>query len=108
MRASDGVTQRAVFADGRLAGSIASFVMDGRTEITYWIGREFWGRGVVSRALALLLDTVPVRPLFARAAADNRGSLAVLRKAGFAVVGTDIGYANARAAEIEEAILRLD
>lgn len=64
--------------------------------------------GVASRALALLLELVPVRPLIGRAASDNAGSLKVLRKAGFEVVGTDTGFANARGAEIEETILRLD
>jgi RimJ/RimL family protein N-acetyltransferase len=103
----DGI-MRAVTADGRFVGSIASFVMDGDTEITYWIDRAFWGQSIASRALALFLDTVTVRPLFARAASDNLGSLRVLRKAGFAAVGTEISYANARGTEIEETILRLD
>src|SRR5438067_835637 len=64
-------------------------VMDGQQEITYWIDRSAWGQGVASRAVALLLDLVPVRPLHARAASDNAGSLAVLRRAGFRIVGTD-------------------
>ena len=108
VRARPDVTMRAVTADGRLVGSIASFVVDGDVELTYWIDRSFWGQGIASRALALFLDIVPVRPLFARAASDNVGSLKVLRKAGFAIIGTEISYANARRAEIEETILRLD
>ncbi|MFC1406950.1 MULTISPECIES: hypothetical protein [Streptacidiphilus] len=47
------------------------------------------------------------RPLYARAASDNAGSLAVLRRAGFAVIGTEVSYASARKAEIEETVLRL-
>ena len=107
VRTSPEVTTRAVTADGRLVGSIASFVVEGDTEITYWIDRSFWGRGIAGRALALLLEEVPVRPLFARAASDNGGSLAVLGKAGFRTIGTEISYANARGTEIEETILRL-
>jgi len=61
-----------------------------------------------SRALALLLESVPVRPLFARVASDNVGSLKVLQKAGFAITGTEISGANGRNAEIEETILRLN
>jgi RimJ/RimL family protein N-acetyltransferase len=83
VRTSPEGTMRAVTADGRLVGSIASFVVDGDTEVTYWIDRSFWGQGIASRALALLLDMVPVRPLYARAASDNVGSLKVLQKAGF-------------------------
>ncbi|WP_269321661.1 GNAT family N-acetyltransferase [Saccharothrix sp. NRRL B-16314] len=108
VRTSPGNTLRAVTRDGHLVGSIGSFVMDGDTEITYWIDRVTWGQGVAGRALALFLDTVRVRPLYARAASDNVGSLRVLHKAGFTTVGTEISYAPARNAEIEETILRLD
>jgi RimJ/RimL family protein N-acetyltransferase len=107
VRASPEGILRAVIADGRFVGSIASFVIDGDTEITYWIDRSHWGQGIASRALALFLDIVPVRPLYARAASDNVASLTVLRKAGFAIIGTEISYANARGTEIEETILRL-
>lgn len=101
-------TTRAVTVDGRLAGSIASFVVDGDTEVTYWIDRSFWGQGIAGRALALLLESVRVRPLFARAASDNVRSLKVLQRAGFAIIGTAISFASARNKEIEETILRLD
>lgn len=107
VRAAPDVTVRAVVHNGRLVGSISSFVMEGDTEITYWIDRSVWGQGVAGRALALLLDLVPVRPLYARAASDNVGSLRVLQRAGFAVVGTEISYANARRTDIEETVLRL-
>ncbi len=107
IRASPDVTMRAATADGRLVGSIASFVVDGDTELTYWIDRGFWGRGTASRALVLFLGTVRVRPLFARAASDNVWSLRVLEKAGFVVVGTEVSYANGRRGEIEETVLCL-
>jgi RimJ/RimL family protein N-acetyltransferase len=108
VRSDPAIVHRAIIADGRLAGTIASFVIDGDTEITYWIDRALWGRGIAGRAVAALLDLVPVRPLHARAASDNLGSLAVLKRAGFVVTGTETSYAPARAAEIEETILILD
>jgi RimJ/RimL family protein N-acetyltransferase len=46
VRALPEVTNRAVTVDGRLVGSIASFVVDGETEVTYWIDRSFWGQGI--------------------------------------------------------------
>jgi RimJ/RimL family protein N-acetyltransferase len=104
--APDG-TMRAVILGGRLVGSIAGFVREGDTEITYWIDRSVWGQGVAGQALALLLHMVSVRPVYARAASDNVGSLRVLQRAGFAIIGTEISYANARGTEIEETILRL-
>lgn len=107
LRTSPDITTRAVTRDGRLVGSIGCFVVEGDTEITYWIDRSAWGQGVAGAAVALFLDLIPVRPLYARAAGDNVGSLEVLRKAGFTVVGTETSYANGRNAEIEETVLRL-
>ena len=108
VRTSPEMNIRAVTVDGRLVGSIGSFVVDGDTEVTYWIDRPFWAQGIAGRALALLLESVRVRPLFARAASDNVRSLKVLQRAGFAIIGTEISFANGRKTEIEETILRLD
>jgi RimJ/RimL family protein N-acetyltransferase len=108
VRTSPEVIMRAITADGRLVGSIASFIIDGDTEVTYWIDRSFWGQGIASRALALFLESVPVRPLLARVASDNVGSLKVLLKAGFAITGTETSFANGRNTQIDERILRLD
>lgn len=108
LRSSTDLTLRAVTCDGRLVGSIGSFVLEGNTEVTYWIERAAWGKGIATRAVALLLDLVPTRPLHARAASDNAGSLRVLRKSGFKIIGTEISFAAARKGEIEETILRLD
>jgi len=101
------ITHRAITEDGRLVGSIACFVIEGDTEITYWLDRAVWGRGVASRALAVFLELVPTRPLRARAASDNIGSLKVLQRAGFTITGTEIAYAQARKTEIEETTLIL-
>ncbi|WP_027346872.1 GNAT family N-acetyltransferase [Hamadaea tsunoensis] len=108
IRSLPDATQHVITVDGRFAGTVGSYVMDGDTEVTYWVDRSFWGQGIAGQALALLLETVKVRPLFARAASDNTRSLRVLQRAGFRITGTDRGYANARKAEIEETILRLD
>ncbi len=108
VRTAPDITHRAVTCDGQLVGSIASFTVDGQTEITYWIDRAAWGQGIATRAVALLLELVPDRPLYARAASDNAGSLRVLHKSGFAAVGTEMSFATARNEEIEETILRLD
>jgi RimJ/RimL family protein N-acetyltransferase len=108
VRSSSGITLRAVTCEDDLVGSISAFVLDGRTEVTYWIDRAAWGRGIASRALELLLDLVPVRPLYARAASDNAGSLKVLQKSGFKVIGTENSFAPGRNSNIEETILRKD
>lgn len=108
VRSSPENVLRAVTCDGQFVGTISSFVADGQTEITYWIDRAAWGRGIATQALALLLELVPVRPIYARVASDNAGSMRVLRKSGFTIIGTEISFAPARQREIEETILRLD
>ncbi|WP_250033075.1 GNAT family N-acetyltransferase [Paractinoplanes maris] len=45
IRARADVTNRVVTLDGRLVGSIAAFVIEGDTEVTYWIDRSVWGAG---------------------------------------------------------------
>ncbi len=107
MRTSPEPTLRAVTRDGRLVGSLGSFVIDGDTEVTYWIDRSCWGQGGASEAVALLLDMIAVRPVYARAASDDVGSLRVLQKAGFSIIGTEVSFAPARRGDIEETILRL-
>lgn len=101
------VLERAITRDGDMVGHIASFVSEGETEITYWVDRAAWGQGVAGQAIEAFLRECVTRPVFARAAADNVGSLRVLQRAGFVEIGTGFGFANARHAEIEEKIFRL-
>src|SRR5262249_23455495 len=101
------VTARTVLVDERIAGTVLRSDDDGRPEVSYWIGREFWDRGVATAALTAFLTELTVRPLYARAAKDNAGSLRVLAKCGFRVVAQDRGFANARGAVIEEFLLEL-
>lgn len=108
VRQSPGVTLRAITSNGDLVGTISSFVIEDQTEVTYWLDRAVWGQGIASQALGLFLEAVSTRPLHARAASDNAGSLRVLEKAGFVRTGTETSFAPARATEIEETLLRLD
>jgi len=94
--------------NGLIVGSIAKFVMEGDAEITYWIDRIYWGQGIASTALTLFLKLELTRPLYGRTAFDNIGSQRVLEKCGFVRTGEDKGFANARQAESEEFIYRLE
>ncbi|QGN49277.1 GNAT family N-acetyltransferase [Micromonospora sp. WMMD558] len=107
VRADPAVMSRTVVVDGEVVGHVNVFPADGRTEVSYWIDPRRWGRGYATGALAALLGEVSRRPVHARAAKDNRASLAVLRKCGFVVTGEDRGYAHGRGAEVEEWILEL-
>ncbi|MFI1399706.1 GNAT family N-acetyltransferase [Streptomyces sp. NPDC020681] len=106
VRASDAVT-RTVVADGVVVGHAAVYGPPEELEVTYFIDRAHWGRGIATAALRALLELVPQRPLHARAAADNAGSIRVLEKCGFTVTGSDRGFANARGAETDEVLLTL-
>jgi RimJ/RimL family protein N-acetyltransferase len=106
IRASDAVL-RTVLADGDVVGSTAVYGEPGEREVTYWVDRAYWGRGIATAALRALLEEVPERPLYARAAADNTGSARVLEKCGFRLTARASGFANARGEEIDEIVLVL-
>lgn len=99
------ITTLTIVADGQVAGHIASFEQFGKPAVSYWLGRAFWGQGIATRALAELMRRIPTRPLYARAAKDNVGSIRVLEKCGFTVCGEDTGFAHARGKEVEEYVL---
>ena len=101
------VNNQTIILDNTIVGSIAKFVMHGDTEITYWIDKQFWGQGIATQALTLLLAIEKNRPIFGRVAFDNFGSQKVLEKCHFVKVGTDKGFANARQTVIEEFIYQL-
>lgn len=104
---SDTVVRKTVLLAGRVAGHVLSFEQEGKREVTYWLGKEYWGKGVASLALEEFLRHEATRPLYARAAKDNAGSIRVLQKCGFKISGEDTGYANARGEDVEELVLVL-
>ena len=108
IRGNDQNLMRTILVDGEVAGYLAHFEMFDQPQVSYWLSRDFWGRGIATAALAAFLKIITLRPLYARAVKDNRGSIRVLEKNGFVIVGEDRGFANGRGAEVEEVILRLD
>ncbi|MYW20813.1 GNAT family N-acetyltransferase [Streptomyces sp. SID2955] len=99
---------RTVLADGAVAGTAAVYGVAGEREVTYWIDRAYWGRGVATAALRGLLTEAPERPLYARAAPDNTASLRVLQKCGFREAARARGFADGRGREIDEVVLILE
>jgi RimJ/RimL family protein N-acetyltransferase len=108
LRADESVLTRAIVVDGEVTGTIGSWGAPGAREVTYWIGRSHWGKGIATGALSAFLAVDLSRPLHARVAYDNVASRRVLEKCGFRFIATDRGFAQARSAEIEEQVLRLD
>jgi RimJ/RimL family protein N-acetyltransferase len=83
VRADDANVVRTIVADGLVAGNIGSWQENGQQLLGYWVGREYWGRGVATQALALLIEEVSIRPLYAHVVEHNLGSIRVLEKCGF-------------------------
>jgi RimJ/RimL family protein N-acetyltransferase len=104
---NDAICKKTVLIDSAVAGYVTSFDQDAKREVSYWIGNQYWGKGIATKALTQFLAQMPTRPLHARVAKDNLASLRVLQKCGFSIVGEDRGYANARGAETEEYLLEL-
>jgi RimJ/RimL family protein N-acetyltransferase len=99
---------RTIIFNEQVAGSVSSYEDEGRPEVTYWLGKEYWGKGIATRALKVFLSNDnTVRPIYARVAKDNPGSRRVLEKCGFTVLSESKGFANARGQEIEELLLEL-
>lgn len=99
---------KTILFDGQVAGNVLSFEQFGEPEVSYWIGKPFWGKGIATRALIEFLNHITTRPLYARAAKDNSASIRVLEQCGFTIVGEDKGFSNARGEEVEEWILKLE
>ena len=89
-----------------VAGNIGCWQQSGDHLIGYWIGREYWGRGIATQALSEFLKHIQVRPLLAHVAKHNLGSIRVLEKCGFKFTATD-KVTDAGSSEVEEYILKL-
>lgn len=76
---------RTILVNGQVAGNVGSWPQGGVRLVGYWIGKEHWGRGVATRALAAFLQVVTERPLHAHVATHNGASIRVLEKCGFRV-----------------------
>ena len=101
-----GIIKTIVF-DGQVAGNIVSFSGDDEREVGYWIGREYWGKGIASKALTAFLAVEQTRPLYAHVAKHNIASQRVLEKCGFKFFGEDKDFSDTPGEEIEAVILIL-
>lgn len=81
----------AIEYNGKLAGSIGFVLKDNiyrkNAEIGYFIGREYWGRGIATIALGMIVgyvfDNFDVERVYAEPYAYNMASRKVLEKSGF-------------------------
>lgn len=108
-RESDDITALVIEVDGEVVGSIGSWTGDGERGVTFWLGREHWGKGIATRALAhFLANFERTRPIQATTAHDNVGSQRVLEKCGFRRVGGRRVFADSRGEELDDVFFCLD
>jgi RimJ/RimL family protein N-acetyltransferase len=105
--ANDALTNRTIVADGEVAGNIGCWEQDGKRLVGYWLGREFWGRGLATQALSELVEEVTARPLHAWVAASNAGSIRVLEKCGFVEVGSHTEHNERLGRSVDELLFEL-
>jgi len=98
--ADDSLIKKTIVEDGEVAGNILSWQQESRRLVGYWIGREFWGKGLATRALYELTEEITERPLHAWVAASNVSSIRVLEKCGFVRIGS-------RTTDVEELLYEL-
>jgi Acetyltransferases, including N-acetylases of ribosomal proteins len=85
------VTRFGIFLDGQMAGMIGLHpqqdVYRKNAEIGYWLGEPFWGQGIATKSLKLVLkygfDQLKINRIFASVFEYNTASMRVLEKCGF-------------------------
>lgn len=81
----------AIIYDDELCGSIGIFQMQDvyrkSAEIGYWIGEEYWGKGIATKAVEKIVqygfENFDIIKIFAGIFSNNRASERVLEKNGF-------------------------
>jgi RimJ/RimL family protein N-acetyltransferase len=102
------VTTKTILFKGHVVGNIGSWQQASAREVGYWIGREYWGKGIATQALSQFLMYVTARPLYAHVAKHNLASIRVLEKCGFTIAGENKVSSGVPDEEVEEFILKLN
>jgi RimJ/RimL family protein N-acetyltransferase len=97
-----------ILYEGQVAGNIVSFDWDHKREVGYWLGKEFWGRGIATNALSEFLKLETTRPLYAYVVQHNIGSHCVLEKCGFMICGEVTEISQLRLEDVVMDVLKLD
>ncbi|WMT39701.1 GNAT family protein [Paenibacillus sp. D2_2] len=94
-----------IWMENKLVGSIGFIYLDQenkKTEIGYWIGKEYEGRGIITKTVKVLIEYVFNNLTFNKieigVATDNLRSRSIPEKLGFKLEGTirDYEYINGK------------
>ncbi|HJQ13676.1 MAG TPA: GNAT family N-acetyltransferase [Anaerolineales bacterium] len=105
--ADESVQPKTILFNGEVAGNIVCFEQLGEREVGYWLGKEYWGKGIATKALEEFLKEIKTRPLYAHVAKHNIGSRRVLEKCGFTMAGEDRFFSEIFGRNLDEYILTL-
>jgi RimJ/RimL family protein N-acetyltransferase len=101
------VTLKTILFAEQVAGNVVSWQQGDEREVGYWLGKEYWGKGIATQALAEFLSCVTARPLVAHVVKHNIASIRVLEKCGFVITGESKGFSDANGEDVEGLILML-
>jgi len=107
LMADNADTLKTIVFDDQVAGYISIWEQDGQRLVAYWIGKNFWGKGIVTRALSEFLTIVSTRPLYAHVAIHNIASIRVLEKCGF-IISSDETKSSTVCDDVEEVVMKLE
>ncbi|MBO6514240.1 MAG: GNAT family N-acetyltransferase [Phycisphaerales bacterium] len=102
------VIARSIMFNGEVVGNINAFDVDDELNVGYWITKSHWGKGIATKALSDLLQIVQIRPIIARVAMNNTGSIRVLETNGFVKTTEVDSPATDRYAACLEGVYRLE
>ena len=108
--ADDRLIARVIEVDGEVAGNVVSWEQEGRQLIGYWLGREFWGRGLATAALGELVEELGMRPLHAWVATARTSARSGCSRSAASIVRIPQGPASTTsgsARSVEDVPLRL-
>ena len=86
---------KAIVVEGEAVGSIGVFMQRDvyckSAELGYWLGEEYWGKGIMTEAIKEICNIAfrnyDIVRIYAEPYATNKGSRRVLEKAGFELEG---------------------
>ena len=105
--ADESVMMKTILYNGVVAGNIVCFEQLGEREVGYWLGKDYWGKGIATKALEEFLKMIKTRPLYAHVAKHNAGSRRVLEKCGFTIAAEDRFFSTLFGRDIDEYVLKL-
>lgn len=106
--ANDAVIKKTILYNGNVAGNIVSFEQAGKREIGYWIGKQYWGKGIATSSLSDFIVQLKTRPLYAHVAKHNHASIRVLEKCGFRNIGDIQEFATLDNKTVEGYVFKLE